>query len=395
MPTRPLEDAWPTIVNSTGVPGTGTKITKEKLDEVREAIDGAIYDPNLSEDPPAIAREVTTARGGYVSVDARLDAIEIAAAGGAASASSGAAQLNLCPNDPFVIWPDGDSAAPAFWEADAGLTVTREGTQSGSSLGAYWGRSVVKLVAGAQKDFWIDLVTAAELTSLNSPVLLKNRKVAVGVAIWTATQNLVEVHIDDGVTTIGASTKVGSNYGNTSAWVWSADGHADKGGKALPSAPTRFRLLVRMTGAGTAYIACPAGYFAEQALFYVPAPSKIGTFVYGQDAGSQILTGEKGRFYPARPIGLIDGRLLLETAGTGVTAEIYKDGSAVFGAAVAVTTSTDSGVKNPTSRALASFDVDNRISFNITVADSTARGPAVAVRYIEFPRFIESGVIGA
>jgi hypothetical protein len=394
MPTRPLETNWPVIVNSSGTPGTGTKITREKFDEVRAAIDVAIYDPNLTEDPPAIARELTTARGGYVSVDARLDAIEIAAAGGAASASSGAAQLNLVPNDTFLIWPDGDNAAPAYWTGDAGLTISREPTQSGSALEAYWGRNVVKLVCAAQKDFYLDIVSAAELSSLQAAGLLKNRKTAVGVAIWTATQNLVEIHIDDGITTVGPTTKVGSNYGNTSAWVWSADGHAGKGGRQLPSAPTRFRLLVRMAGAGTAYIACPAGYFAEQALFYVPAPSKVGQIVFGQDAGSQIITGEKGRIFPKRPIALGPARLLLATAGTGVTVELYKDGAAVYGGLVAVTTGTDSGNKNPTSRALGSFDIDNRLSFNITVADVTARGPCVSAEYVEFPRFIESGVLG-
>jgi len=394
MPTRPLETEWPVIVNGTN-PNEGTELTKELMDEVRDAVAVAIYDPNLNEDPPAIAREITDARGGYVSVDQRLDAIEAAAAGGAASSAAGGSPLNLCPNDTFLIWSNGDSAAPDYWAADAGLTVTRENTVSGSTLASYWGRNSVKLVAAAQKDFYIDVVSAAELTALNSPSLLKGRDVAAAIAIWTATQNLVEVHIDDGVTTVGASTKVGGNYGVTSAWVWSATGHADLGGLTLPSSPTRLRLLVRMAGAGTAYLACPALYFAETAPYYVPAPSQVRAIVFGQDSGSQIIVSEKGRFYPARPMHLIDARLLVNTAGTGVTAEIYKDASAVFGAAVAVTTGTDSGLKTPTSRALASFSPSTLMKLSITVADANARGPSVTIRYVEYPRFLESGVYGA
>jgi len=396
MPDRPLVAAWPVLVNSTGQPGTGTKFATQHLDAIRDAIEGAIYDPNLTEDPPAIAREVAAARTTYGSLDARLDSIEAAAAGGAALSGSGGAQANLVPNDTFLLWSGGDAAAPDYWSAEAGLTVARENTVAGAGQQAYLGRNVVKLTASAQKDFDLDIVSAGEIAALNTPQFLKSRKVAIGIAIYTGTQGLVEIHSDDGVTSIGTATKVGGNYGVTDVWVWSADGHADKGGRVFPSAPTRLRFKVRMTGAGTAYLACPAGYFAETAPFYVPAPARAGTMLFGVDASGQVSTGDKVIFNPARSIHIIDGRVRCSTAAaTAVTAEVYKDGSAIFGGLLTTGASADSGLKTPTSRALASFGSSNLLKVAITAADATARGAYIALRYVEYPRALDSGFYGA
>lgn len=396
MPDRPLETAWPSYVNSTGVPDTGTKVTAELLDSIRAAVGGAIYDPSLSDDPPSIAREIAEARSSYLTLDARLDAIEVAAAGGAAASASGGGQDNLVPNDTFAIWSAGDSAAPDYWTAEGGLTVTRESTTSGATQTAYWGRNATKLVASAQKDFYLDLVSATDMAILNSPQFLKSRKVAGGIAIYTSTQNLVEVHLDDGVTTIGASTKVGGNYGVTGGWVWSASGHAGLGGRTFPSSPSRLRLLVRMTGAGTAWVACPALYFAEQAPFYVPSVCRRGMWLFGNDASGQVPTGDKAIFNPHGPIHLAEARLRCSTAAaTAVTAEVYKDGNAIFGGAITTGASADSGVKTPTSRALASLSASNLVRVAFNAADSTARGAYLAVSWIEWPRRWSGGLIGA
>lgn len=397
---RPLATAWPTLVDSSGTPGSGTKLAKEHFDQILDAIDTSIYAEDLSEGPPEVAREVVEARASYDSLDARLDAIALSAAGGAAEVGSGGAQKNLVPNDTFLIWSAGDSAAPDGWTAEAtAFAVTRENTIAGATKQGYLGRNVVKLVnsagASAKKDFYIDIVSAAEISSLNDPQFLKSRKVAGGVAVW-APSNLVEIHIDDGVTSIGAATLVGGNYDANNSWVWSADGAANKGGVTLPTAPTRLRFIVRVLGNGTAYVSCPAFFFAETAPYYVPSGSRMGTMLFGVDNSGEVSTGIKAEFNPPCPIQIVSARVRCSTAAaTAVTAEIYKDGSAVMGGLLTTGASADSGLKGPASRALASFSATNLMKVSILAADSTARGAYIQIRYLEFPRALDAAFYGA
>ena len=166
MADRPIEAGWPDIVNSTGQPGTGTRINKQLFDEMLAALKVSLYETSLDEGPPEIAVEVTDARGGYGTLDERLDALEALASGGQAT-SGIAPSVNLVPNGNFLIWGKGKATIPSYWANPGLLTIAWQTAQGFGAANQIAGPYFVRMTApdASDRDIYNDLVTVDDLTT--------------------------------------------------------------------------------------------------------------------------------------------------------------------------------------------------------------------------------------
>lgn len=387
MTDRLLTDAWPTVVDSVGGPDSGTGLNKDLFDAMELAIRDAIYDPDLNEGPPEIAAEVVAARGSSRSVSDRLAAVELAAAGGAATFKNDA-HLNFIWNG-GLFWSAGDALAPDGWTLPAGMTVARIAAQPTPVSGpatCYAGRNIIALTNSdaTPRDFYFDVIVASRLsTHGNAP--LAGASWAAGVGIYSPTvAGLVTVHLDDAA---GSASQVGQQGSTVGSWVWSANGSYD-GGRTLGAAPTRLRFIIRMTGSGTVYIAGPMCGPGGKSSFYVPPPMRRGQLVLSQGPEAALTTGVKGAFYVNRNMYLYNGRVIIQDhgGGTGCTVKLYKNAADLFASTpltVPGTPTTDSGAKKPDSVQDASVPSGALLQWELSAVHASLRGVTLAVDYLE------------
>jgi hypothetical protein len=383
MATRPLEDEWPALVDSTGTPGTGTRVNKSTFDDVHDAIDTAIYDPNLDEGPPEIASEVVTGRGAYSSLSARLEAIESAAAGGAAGTNLHPGVQNLVRNDGFLVWADeAANAAPTLWNKDAGFTSLTRATYQGSARAEeVFGRNTVLLQNPdtTPRAFYIDVVSAAQLASYGA-VPIKNAYIGAGCYLYCSDADAADVYVFDGVT----EHQVGEQGATVNAWVWSGSGGTYDGGATMGAAAAQLTLRIKIKKASSVYVASPALVFGADTLtrWPGPAPVRTGQWVWGAADDGQIATGVKAYWYPPNPAFIFNSRLWYKT-GSGTNTYTLKKGSSTIETLSVTGGATDSGAQKPPSVVRGSVAGNNLLEIANTVADASARGPMVQVNYIE------------
>jgi hypothetical protein len=369
MADRTLESEWPEYVNSSGVPGTGSKVTAELLDAIREAVKAAIYDPSLDDDPPGIAREVSDARGGQPSLDARLDAIEAIASGGAATPAT-PGQFNLVPNGNFLIWGDGTTSVPSFFSSTGSPTFAAESARGGADSAKIVGPYVCAMTgaSAANRDLYIDLISATVLSTHGS-YPLSSRSFAAGIFVKQTVANSIQLLVDDGV----SEKTISSGSATTGSYVWIS------GAVTLAAAPTKLKLIVRLNAATTSRLSGLCAYFADSAPQYIPAPTFEGEFLYAEP-GTAVSTGNKFYWKPGRPLFIKEAQAVC-ASGSG-TVRVLKNSASVFTSDIAVTSSYGS-VVYPASAALASVDSADELAINVSVSTSMVT-PNVRVKYIAF-----------
>lgn len=370
MPDRTLVTEWPEYVNSTGVPGTGSKLTAELLDGIKDAVEAAVYDPSLEEDPPAIAREVTGARGAYGSLDARLDALEALASGGAAVAAV-PGQVNLVPNGNFLIWSGGSSAAPTFFGTTGGPTIARQSARGGADSNKIPGPYYVNLTSGGagNKDLYIDLISTTDL-STNGSFPLSGRKVSVGLFVKTSTSGSVTLVVDD-----GSEHNIVSNTHSDGTWAYIS------GTLTLATSASRLRLIVRLSAVITVGLAGLCAYLSDSADRYVPPPMIEGDILYAEPGGA-VSTGEKAKWYPSRPVFVYKAYGIC-ASGTGTIA-VTKNGTpgtSLFATDVQVSSSPTE--ETAVDASVASLGTGDTITINVT-ASSSMTTPTLRLRYVAF-----------
>lgn len=388
MADRPLVLDWPLTVDATSGPTAGTRLNKDYFDSILAAIRDAIYDPDEDDGPPETTAEVVGARGGYTSLDERLDALLALATAGASTAKT-AATTNWIWND-GLFWSSGDSAAPDGWDLGAGLTIARISAQPTPASGpptCKIGRNLIAVTNpdGTERDFSFDVVSDT-MTATYGNAALGGAKWAGGVWVYTAVSGMVDVYIEDAS---GSKTKVGEQGSTTSEWKWTADGATYDGGKTLIAGATRLKLIIKLKSAGTAYLCGPMLGPGEKAPFSIPAPIRHGQFVHSDDALAAPSAALRCVWNTYRPVFIVSGRVIVTTPGTaaGVTAGFLKDlGSPVdvFGGALTIGADpdSDSGYVLPASAALASCNATG-LAFTVSVVDADVRGISIAVDYLE------------
>lgn len=367
MADRTLQSEWPSYVNSSGVPGTGTKITAELLDGILDALLLAIYDPSLEDDPPSIAREVSGARGVYASLDARLDALEALASGGAATAAV-PGQMNLVPNGNFLIWGEGVTSAPSYFGSTGSPTFAavsaRGGADSAKIVGPYYCNMTS---AGGARDLYIDLLQATDL-SADGSFPLAGQEFAAGVFVKTSTSGSVSIYIDDGV----SEKLLAANTHSDGTWAWVS------GSTTLSSSASKLRLIVRLSAAITVGLSGLCAYASDSAPRYIPPQLVEGDIVYAEP-GAAVATGLKAYWTPGRPIFVKSVDYSCQS-GSGTVA-ITNDGLSVFATDLGVTTTP--ATEYPQNLNVASFGATDTLAINVT-ASSSLTTPSVRVRYVAF-----------
>lgn len=164
--------------------------------------------------------QVNDARGAYATLAARLAAISDPTTGvpnattfiaylTAATMAKQVSSHNLCCNDDFLLWPNGDTAIPSYWTLSGGTPPTIQRCGSGladttTKVGPYCAR----LTFGANPCFFystpISTTAAALMTHFKGVA-----KFAFGMWVKTSTANSVRLFIDDGVTQTTSSYHTG------------------------------------------------------------------------------------------------------------------------------------------------------------------------------------------
>ena len=389
MADRPLETAWPELVDSTGTPGTGTKIKKATFDEVHDAVEGAIYAPAIDEGPPEIATEVVEGRGSYPDLAARFAAVEAAAAGGLSTSNLHMGGLNVVPNDAFVIWSsEVANDPPDYFGVDAGFTsLVAMTAQPSPNSNSFYGRNFVALTNPdtTTRYFYITLIAAASLTSYGAAPL-KNALVGAGAFLYSTTPNAATVTVFDGIT----NHQVGEQGATTDAWLWSgAAGGSYDGGATLGASSSQLVLRIGVKAAATVYVASPALVFGADSLtrWPGPTPARKGQWVWGISDDGQIGTGVKASFYPINPVYIFEATLRWQTLVGTNTYLVKKDSATLF-------TLTGTAGVNPAGVKVGSFGFNDELKIECSVTDASARGPSLQMRYLEYTPPLEGAFGG-
>jgi hypothetical protein len=372
MASRPIETGWPALVDSTGQPGTGTRIDKAIFDEILDALKVSLYDASLDEGPPEIAGEVTTARGVYANLSERLAALEALASGGLATAGI-AAGVNLVPNGNFLMWPDGKTAAPAYFAKTVGLTTAWLSSQSGyvdatKIPGPY--RIQLSPPAATDYDLSNDLVTATDLSTFGA-YPLSGRSFSAGVYVKSGTTGAIQLILDDGA----AQHVIASNSGSAS-WEWIS------GSAQLSASPSKLTVMVRTKAAVVSEVAglmvTPGDSGAPN---FAPPMMKMGNMVMVFDG---IATdGTKVAFYPAQPLMITSGRGLAQNSGTG-DYEIKKSSADVFTGGLNFAASADTGEETAIDAPKSAFDPANKLEVVAANTDGNLAGVTLRLKTLQF-----------
>ena len=371
---RLLETEWPDYANSSGQPDNGTEVNAELLDAIEDAVSEAIYHPDHDEGPRDVIDEVAAARTtSYASLGARLDAIAVAAAGGAAAGVKTPVAVNLIRNGDFLLWSGGDSALPDYWSVSyngagaASFARIPVGTLTARGHGGMNALAVVT-ASGGTTDIYTDLIDDTD-QSTDGKAPLKAAKLAGGVMIAAADASKVEVFIQDSNSSTQKVGKQGSQIDPT--WVWSAgvDAALD-GGAVLSSNPTRLRLIFRITGATTVYFQLATLGFGTYAPWPLPSDYAQGILAVGVGPEGEVATGDKAKVQLDVPSYVASLHGIATTAGACV-------------ASIAGCTATWNG------GATAAVSYGQRsiaagvLTFNVASAGTDIRGPVLTLRLLK------------
>lgn len=218
---------FPTRVDDTGTGRDGTPVDVAFIDAIGDAINLQTHSStNPTVVPADITDEVVEARGSVGTLDTRLDVSlnedgtlkTSGVLGGYATVTQllgGLGGVNLVQNDDFLIWPDGDAAAPeGYTLAGTGAAVARAGTGLGDTnrkVGDF-----CALLTRGTTDLTLTR-TILGTAAFTRADFLKGRYAAGGAWVKCSTPNIARVAIYD-----GAGYAYSSYHTGGGSWEWLA-----------------------------------------------------------------------------------------------------------------------------------------------------------------------------
>jgi hypothetical protein len=329
-------ELWPSITDSTGVPGTGTVINKTNVWDVQKAaIEDLLHSTaNPSIKCKTIIDEVVAARGSKSSLDARLDVGmeedgSIKLPGSAVTVTQLRSQLgavNLLENDTFLIWPAGDAALPAGWiEAAAGATYARSGAGIASpndkqKAGLY----ALAMTNGGKVEQKV--IPAAQFTD-SSAAIFKSTKFGFGCWVYATIASHARVYLDDG----GTPTQSKFHSG-TPGWEFlSVKADQSQLVHQVSATASKLHFGLEVASSGTAWFSGPTLLYSDFAPnWHIPSLKQVGSLAF-PFSGGPVAAGTEKRFRFGRP-ALIKSVAIDAESAAGSTAMIvdldHWDGSA-------------------------------------------------------------------
>lgn len=317
---------WPSpLSDDTGSGQNGTVVNKAMIDAMEASIEGYVVSAtNPTIFPWQIIDEVKLARGSMPSLDARLDVsinengtLKASAVSGALGAFRNFGLVNLLGNDTFLIWQNGDAAAPAYYTlAGAGGTIARTGNGLGDTNRKH-NSFAAKLTSGGGADVTLTqtLISGADF----AVSAFRNRFIAFGVRAKTSSAGAAAVLFFDGVNTTISNLHTGSGVSGPEGdgWEWLFGVH-----QVSPSA-TQFQVILRGNSGGTVtYWSGATAVFADVApVDWVPANvtrRSLKAFLPGNQAAGN----GKHYFHGERP-GIVQNVAVSAVTAPTVSAQVW------------------------------------------------------------------------
>lgn len=305
----------PAVTNDDGTGRTGTRwneaFNDAWTDSVNEQVASAT-NPTLT--PADIIDEVVEARAAYPDLDARLDDLALASSVStlvsATQLMGGLGGVNLVRNDDFLVWPDGDAAAPWAWTlTGAAATVARTGTGLGDTSRKV-GDFACKLTrAGTNCYIQNSLLAGAGFSRAD---FLQGKYLAFGMWVKCSTPNIARIAVNDGIGTGNSSYHTGGGTWEFLAVTRQLDASATQAvirgivdtadGNAIFS--------------GATVLLLDANFALAQ---YQPSPVLYGAMHFAL-GGNLSVASNQGRVVLARGGIVKDIQMLVKTAPTGQAA---------------------------------------------------------------------------
>jgi hypothetical protein len=211
--------------------------------------------------------------------------------------------VNLLADPTFLIWPAGDSTAPAHWSiSGAGATIARTGTGLGDTNRKH-GKFAAKLTAGGGATGYL---TQSLLTTTSYDDGFDGLVVSAGAWVRATAASACRIRMDDGAAQTNSSYNTGA-----SAWEWLPVSHT------IAATATKIEFELEAAVSQVCHISAPTVVLGEVPPGY-PQPGKTAIAVHEFDllAGNMSVSADKDRWMPHRPGLILDVQLSLRTAPT-------------------------------------------------------------------------------
>lgn len=326
----PVTTSFETYLNAAMTNDTGTRKDGSILDNAFWAALGQQLDGWLKSStnplvvPAETTDEVVDARGDYVSLLARLNAIADPSTGVPLAATflsyllktDAALQIgatNLACNDDYLLWPNGDTSNPSYVTPFGGTppTIARCGSglaDTNTKVGPY----CMSLVFGSNPCGYYRTIISTTAAALLGH-LKGSQKFAAGIWVKCSTANAVRAYMNDGVTVTYSSYHTGDGtwqFLTIAPTAWNA-------------AATQLLLGLLMEAASTAYVSGDTIVASDIAIArHIPCPTEIVNvghiFVSGNAA-----TGDDKTIIPTPFPYLLKVIHLIATTAPTVSALIF------------------------------------------------------------------------
>lgn len=313
--------SWPTLTDDTGTGQDGTPVDHTFEAAVKTSIEDQVHSStNTTIKPKTITDEVVTARGALANLNARISPV-ISSAGAlivpATVALIADAQslvhTNHIPNSDFILWSQGDAAAPDYWVlSGASATVARTGSGLGDTYQSGYGDFAVKLTNVSQEAKLTH--TLVSTTSILRCVSIKGRTVTVGVRCKASSASQASIIVDDGVgTTRGGVSGNGTFHsgGGTTEWLYATH--------TISASATKLAVYLSVATAGAAYFGAVILDFSLYAVLgFHPCRMQKG-FLHFVSSGVLVVGTKKARIMPGAPGIITDVEIQVDTAPVGAS----------------------------------------------------------------------------
>lgn len=387
---------WPTITDDDGSLTLGTVLNKAIFDAIKDSVEADLFSAaNPTVTCEDIIDEVVAARGSMSDLDERLSValnddgtLKTQASLVTTADAASLPQTNLVVNEVFLIWPSGDSSAPAKWTlAGTGAAVARAGTGLGDTARKV-GDFCAKLTYGSSTlTFYNQILTTAAFSRLDH---VKETYIGFGAWVKAAAGSQTRVYVTDGVTTTYTSYHTGDG-----TWQWLSSTHQI----SATGTYLYIGLSVESGAANPAYISGATCVFSDIAPEnWRPTPT-INSTVGFLLSGSQTTGTGKGWYCFNRPAIIRHIECHLRTAPTGATTfkiDANKGGSSMLSSVVEFTASDKNAGKAPdgtyqyycfAGNTLASgTTITDELTYDIDAVGSTVAGSDLGVlfRFTEY-----------
>jgi hypothetical protein len=333
---------FPASTNDDGTLTTGTVLNEAFFDAIESGINALVHSSsNPAITPVNIIDEVVTARGSKASLDARLDvehnddgthnlSANIVTTSVLAASLAG---QNLAANPTFIMWPDGDTSAPAYYSlSGAGATIARTGTGLGDTT---------RLIG----DFCAFVTYGSATARLQQTLLdagvwpandhLEGEKIAYSVWVKSSTVAKVRAFVYTGT----AGYEYSSYHTGGGSW------ERLEVVETILATATELSVGVEISGTGNFYMSGPCPMLSNTApTRFVNSQAQRGSIVWSFSGSPPTGDGQR-HFIPSRVIKLTDVQIYAKTAPSGgaFTIDIERGDGSTWVSVLAATMSVDDG----------------------------------------------------